>query len=178
MKMKNVKSILLAASLALVLPFTKTFAQSGHHDAEGHEMHQEQAASPEFKDKKLETAYQHYLHLKTALVASDANEAKKGAEMLATSLKEVSNATEAQKVASKIAQTTSLDKQREAFITLSESMGDLVKGALSSGAIYKAYCPMVNNNQGAYWLSESKEIRNPYFGDKMLKCGSVKEELN
>jgi hypothetical protein len=52
-----------------------------------------------------------------------------------------------------------------------------VEGAVSSGAVYKAYCPMANNNQGATWLSDSKEIRNPYFGDKMLKCGSLKEEL-
>jgi len=27
-------------------------------------------------------------------------------------------------------------------------------------------------------LSDAAEIRNPYFGDKMLKCGSVQEKLN
>jgi hypothetical protein len=36
---------------------------------------------------------------------------------------------------------------------------------------------MVNNNQGAFWLSNEKEIKNPYFGDMMLKCGSIKETL-
>jgi Cu(I)/Ag(I) efflux system membrane fusion protein len=30
---------------------------------------------------------------------------------------------------------------------------------------------------GAYWISDSKEIRNPYFGDAMLTCGEVKKEL-
>ena len=33
---------------------------------------------------------------------------------------------------------------------------------------------MALEDQGAYWLSEFKEIKNPYFGDAMLKCGEVK----
>jgi hypothetical protein len=36
---------------------------------------------------------------------------------------------------------------------------------------------MAMNNEGAYWLSTSEKIRNPYFGDQMLTCGSVKDEL-
>jgi hypothetical protein len=36
---------------------------------------------------------------------------------------------------------------------------------------------MALNNSGAYWFNDSKEVRNPYFGDKMVKCGSVKEKL-
>jgi len=39
--------------------------------------------------------------------------------------------------------------------------------------VYKDYCPMAFNNKGAYWLSESKEITNPYFGASMLACGEV-----
>ena len=27
------------------------------------------------------------------------------------------------------------------------------------------------------WISDKKGIRNPYFGDKMMKCGIVKGEL-
>ena len=181
MKNRNVKSIFIAACVAFVLPFTDSFAQSGHHQDtkahEGHNMHEKQADSPTFKDEKIGVAYHHYLHLKSALVASDAGEAKKGAEMLVASFKEIGNTTEAQKEATKIAQASSLEKQRETFVTLSEAMAELVEGAVSSGTVYKAYCPMANNNQGATWLSDSKEIRNPYFGDKMLKCGSLKEEL-
>lgn len=181
MKMKNVKSIFFATCLAFVLPFTGSFAQSGHHqDTKGHETHSshaKQTGGPAFKDEKIGTAYQHYLHVKSALVSADASEAKSGAEMLAASLQEVSNATAAQKAASKIAQTSALEAQRQAFITLSEAMADLVQGAISSGEVYKAYCPMANNNKGAYWLASEKEINNPYFGDKMLKCGSVKETI-
>jgi Cu(I)/Ag(I) efflux system membrane fusion protein len=36
---------------------------------------------------------------------------------------------------------------------------------------------MAFDNKGAYWLSETKEIRNPYFGDKMMTCGEVKKEF-
>ena len=33
---------------------------------------------------------------------------------------------------------------------------------------------MANDDKGGYWLSIEKEIKNPYFGSKMLKCGEVK----
>ncbi|WP_420601742.1 hypothetical protein [Flagellimonas sp.] len=42
---------------------------------------------------------------------------------------------------------------------------------------YVQQCPMANNNKGAVWLSTENEIRNPYYGDAMLKCGSVLEVL-
>jgi hypothetical protein len=29
----------------------------------------------------------------------------------------------------------------------------------------------------ANWLSDQKEIANPYYGNSMLTCGSVKETL-
>lgn len=176
MKTKNVRSIFLSVCVAMVLPFTSSFAQSDHHqEAREHSTHAEQD-EPEFKDEKIGTAYQHYLHVKEALVSSDASEAQKGAEILVAALKDA-NATRAQKEADRIARTSALEKQREAFITLSEAMTDLVKMSISSGEVYKAYCPMANNNKGAYWLSNNQEIRNPYFGDKMLKCGTVKESL-
>jgi hypothetical protein len=57
-------------------------------------------------------------------------------------------------------------------------MKSLVKASkLSMGSIYVEYCPMANDNEGAYWLSNEKQIKNPYFGDAMLKCGSVKETI-
>ena len=47
-----------------------------------------------------------------------------------------------------------------------------------SRRFYKQYCPMAFDNQGAFWLSNVEEIRNPYFGDEMLTCGSVEEEVS
>ncbi|WP_289029614.1 efflux RND transporter periplasmic adaptor subunit [uncultured Algoriphagus sp.] len=46
---------------------------------------------------------------------------------------------------------------------------------LANRVVYKDYCPMAFGDEGAYWLSEKKEILNPYFGASMLTCGEVKE---
>ncbi|WP_018622766.1 DUF3347 domain-containing protein [Spirosoma luteum] len=39
------------------------------------------------------------------------------------------------------------------------------------------FCPMVRNGRGAYWLSDKKPLRNPYFGEQTLTCGETKEVL-
>jgi len=54
----------------------------------------------------------------------------------------------------------------------------MLKGAVKSGEVYKQYCPMAFDGKGAFWLSSSEEIRNPYYGDKMLKCGRVEETIS
>ena len=36
---------------------------------------------------------------------------------------------------------------------------------------------MAFNNEGGFWFSEEKEIMNPYFGDKMLHCGSIQKTI-
>ena len=43
--------------------------------------------------------------------------------------------------------------------------------------VYVQHCPMAFDNKGADWLSFDSEIRNPYFGDKMMKCGITKDTL-
>jgi hypothetical protein len=67
--------------------------------------------------------------------------------------------------------------QREHFDMLSKDMYDLVKKFAAGEPIYVDYCPMYNDNKGATWLSETKEIKNPYFGKEMDTCGTIKEEL-
>ena len=77
-----------------------------------------------------------------------------------------------------IADTENVDHQRDHFNTLSDNIYAWVKESnVNDQKLYKQYCPMAFNNEGAYWLSAEKEVNNPYFGDKMLHCGSVKEEL-
>jgi len=68
--------------------------------------------------------------------------------------------------------------QREHFEMLSKDMYDLIKAIGSNQTLYKDYCPMYNNGKGANWLSEVKEIKNPYLGKKMPHCGELKEEIN
>jgi len=154
------------------------FAQ---HDHSNHDDKKEmdQKAEPTFKDKNTGMAYGHYIHLKEALVASKTDEAKKAAKKLEASLGMVSKGEKAKTEAAKVSAASTLDAQRKAFTALSNEMATLVKGStLTSGEVYLEYCPMANNNTGAYWLSNQKEIKNPYFGDRMLKCGSVKEIIH
>lgn len=132
-----------------------------------------------FKDASIGKAYEHYLHLKDALAASKSDEAKNAAGELQKSLAGVTNGKMVADEAAKIVATANLDDQRKAFSGVSDMMAMLVKGGkLSMGMIYLEYCPMANGNTGASWLSNEKAIKNPYFGDKMLKCGSVKEMIH
>jgi uncharacterized protein GlcG (DUF336 family) len=134
---------------------------------------------PMFKDKALGTAYGHYIHLKNALVASDFQKAKSASESLVKAIHNVKGSDKVHSEVDKVTQASSLESQRKAFTALSGEMVTLVKGAeISMGELYLEYCPMANGNTGGYWLSNEKEIHNPYFGDKMLMCGSVKETIN
>jgi hypothetical protein len=67
--------------------------------------------------------------------------------------------------------------QREHFEMLSKDMYQLVKTFGAGQTLYYDNCPMYNDGKGGNWLSEAKEISNPYMGKKMATCGSVKEEL-
>ena len=71
-----------------------------------------------------------------------------------------------------------LKLQRENFVYLSEAMIKTVAAfGLENETIYVDYCPMANSNKGAYWLSNIAEIRNPYYGEAMLNCGEIVEQI-
>ncbi|UGU17373.1 DUF3347 domain-containing protein [Sinomicrobium kalidii] len=155
--------------------------ERNHEDHSSHEKktrHKETAGSITFKDDKINNAYGHYIHVKTALVNTDAKEAKNGAGMLIKALAEVENGEKATDFAKKIEAADDVEKQRQAFSGLSGEFAKMVDGQIASGTVYKQYCPMAFDFEGGYWLSSEEEIRNPYFGDKMLDCGEVKERLN
>ncbi len=63
------------------------------------------------------------------------------------------------------------------FVFLSTVMVKSVKALGYNKPLYVDYCPMANKNKGAYWLSQIKEIQNPYLGQKMPHCGEIKKEL-
>ena len=75
------------------------------------------------------------------------------------------------------ANANNIAHQREHFETLSKDLYDMVKVFGTGKTLYQTHCPMYNNNKGANWLSETKEIKNPYLGKKMPTCGTVKEEI-
>ncbi|MGB5928956.1 MAG: DUF3347 domain-containing protein [Cyclobacteriaceae bacterium] len=173
---------MISKTTILVFAFALTsFGAFAQHDHSNHadKMKTADKMEPMFKDKNMGAAYSQYILLKEALVGSQAVEAKNAAKMLEGSLSSVNNGKTAKIEAAKIANTSSLNDQRKAFSSLSNEMTTLVKAStLSMGEVYLEYCPMANESTGAFWLSNQKEIKNPYFGDKMLKCGSVKETIN
>ncbi len=72
----------------------------------------------------------------------------------------------------------SIQKQRENFVYVSEALIKTVAAfGVKGGSLFVDYCPMANSDKGAYWLSATAEIRNPYYGDAMLKCGEIVEQL-
>ncbi len=118
-----------------------------------------------------------YLRLKDALVDSNPTQAKERA----VELLELIDATQMinlQQNAKQIAATEDLENQRVYFDSLSVNLYQKVKETKSNEQIlYKQYCPMAFNNRGAFWLSSSEEIRNPYYGAQMMHCGNTEETI-
>ncbi|MGY6523541.1 MAG: efflux RND transporter periplasmic adaptor subunit [Mongoliitalea sp.] len=145
--------------------------------------------SEEFK-KQLTTFIQRYLPIKDALVQSNAQATQQAVNPAKTSLASVDSKlldgkaleiwnkllTPIRGSLDKIAQSSNVEEQRKQFEILSDNLIDAVEYfGIVENTIYRQYCPMAFKDQGAYWLSSEKEIRNPYFGDMMLTCGEVKE---
>ena len=135
---------------------------------------------------------EHYLHLKNALIADNAKEAASAGKAMVVAMGKVDKSSltgeqktiyadvedDAKEHAEHISENAGdISHQREHFDILSKDIYDLVKVFGSTQTLYKDYCPMYNNNKGAIWLSETKAIKNPYYGKKMLSCGAVKEEI-
>lgn len=131
-----------------------------------------------------------YLSLKNAMVAdNDKATADAGKKLLATfkavdiqsipaaKHKEYMDiADDAQENAEHIGDNAGkIDHQREHFASLSKDVSDLITLFGTSQKLYQDYCPMFNEGKGAIWISEAKAIKNPYYGNKMLTCGSVKK---
>jgi len=79
------------------------------------------------------------------------------------------------KALGEVQKAADIDVARKAFEALSN---ELIAVAVRFGIpetqkLYRIHCPMAFNNKGADWLQADKEIRNPYFGASMLKCGEV-----
>ena len=133
-----------------------------------------------------------YLQIKNALAADNANEAAAGGKAFVAALGRVDKsamtadqqkmfdetADDAKEMAEHIGKSADkIAHQREHFEMLSEDVFDMVKTFKPAQTLYKDYCPMYNNGKGASWISETKDIKNPYLGKKMPTCGEVKEEM-
>jgi Cu(I)/Ag(I) efflux system membrane fusion protein len=76
----------------------------------------------------------------------------------------------------KIKASKDIASARTHFSSLSTQVIKLTETyKLNTAVVYKDYCPMAFDNKGGYWLSETEDIQNPYFGASMLTCGEVKQ---
>ena len=149
------------------------------NSAESKEVYEIAQLDAKFNDSNIETIFKQYLRLEAALINTDAKYAALESAKLQSMIEEldVKADDEIQKSIITMSETDDIEIQRENFETVNGWMEKILEGSLKSGTIYKQYCPMAFNNRGAYWLSTSKDVLNPYFGDKMLKCGRVDSEI-
>ncbi|SDB29348.1 Protein of unknown function [Flavobacteriaceae bacterium MAR_2010_188] len=129
-----------------------------------------------------------YMALKNTLVATDEAEAAKAGNKMVESLKgfDMSGYSEAQQTELKDIITDAVEHaehiaksemshQREHFKTLSKDMMDMVAITGTDATLYQQFCPMYD--KGSAWLSMEKDIKNPYYGSKMMTCGKVEKEI-
>ena len=157
---------------------------------EHYEINKRLEAPKEFQNQ-LKTVYENYIILKDALVEDNSKEATNSAKKLISSIhkinmkllkgeahkhwmtveKEIKSSTIA------ISNTDDIKVQRDHFKHLSSHLTKAIQLFGINEIVYVEFCPMADNNNGAYWLSKEEKVLNPYFGDAMLKCGEVKQVI-
>jgi Cu(I)/Ag(I) efflux system membrane fusion protein len=152
---------------------------------------QKYEVSVEFK-KQLTEVYNQYLLMKDAFVASDAHKVMTTATEVSRAVEKVDMALlkgdahmawmeylEVIKSSAKsISKLMDIEKQRGEFAKFNIAFYKSLKSfGLNKVTAYYQYCPMAEKDKGAYWFSDTEEIKNPYFGDAMLGCGENRETI-
>lgn len=175
------------------------FAACGGADKKTAEIKQDEPLaqsknSPGFNEK-FNNLLSDYYRLKDAFAASDDATAAAQAKALTASanslnLNEVKADSSIIEMAKQYAGSISaeakalaaepnLEAKRKSFQMISDNMYDLVRTVhFDKETVYHQFCPMAFDDAGAYWLSATAEIKNPYFGKKMLSCGEVKDSID
>ncbi|MFV8368365.1 DUF3347 domain-containing protein [Flavobacterium sp. LB2R40] len=133
-----------------------------------------------------------YLRLKNALVKDDSKGAATAGKVLYTAINNLNTSSIEPKLKAQYLDITKdakqhtqhigdnagkIDQQRVHFALLSKEMVNLIKTFGTKQKLYQDYCPMYNEGKDGYWISETKEIKNPYFGAEMLSCGRVIQDV-
>jgi hypothetical protein len=205
MKMKNIFLSAIAMAFVLVSCNKKnkeeatTNTSMMEHDSsmvmsDGSMMdkNSEKATSAMSSNTSIDVIVANYLKLKNALANDNSKEAANSGNDLLASIGKVdmnSISKEQMKTYMDIADDLKenaehigenagkLDHQREHFVLVSKDINDLIATFGTNQKLYQDYCPMADEGKGAIWISETKEIKNPYLGAKMPTCGSIKKEF-
>jgi uncharacterized protein DUF3347 len=194
------RPLIILISLLVILAGLYLIFWNGNKKPGSEEPHQQpiaQGANTGAFNESFDRLLTAYYAVKDALFASDTAKANKAAADLiyaADSLKinEINgDSTGTLKgLASDYAGTLSgsgkgllgeqtIDAKRKEFEMMTEAMWNLSRSVKYGGRkIYYQYCPMAFDNKGAYWMSNERGIKNPYFGDKMPDCGSLEDSLD
>jgi Cu(I)/Ag(I) efflux system membrane fusion protein len=148
---------------------------------------------PDEYRQQLWEVVQKYTLLHEALASDDKNSAIKAADNVLQALNTVemslltgnahnvwmANSTNMKEALETIKQAKAIEPMREGFEKLSIELITIVEqfGVHTDKTLYKIHCPMSFNNKGADWLQTDKDIRNPYLGAAMPKCGQVTEVI-
>jgi membrane fusion protein, copper/silver efflux system len=144
-----------------------------------------------FKNQ-IKQVYFDYLPVKDAMIASAPAVANTKSEILLKAIAKVDmsqakgeahmewmkDLNVLQTIAEMVKNEKNLENQRNLLSPLSDQLYHTLKKYQVETNGYRQFCPMAMNNKGAFWLSDSDKVLNPYFGDAMLTCGNVEEELN
>jgi len=144
--------------------------------------------NPKFTEQ-LTDVYEAYLNMKNAFVETDAEKVRTEAKDVKAALENVNmglldhdphvawmdQLETLNSTIKTISNSSDIEEQRKAFTNFNLAFYKSVKLFGLNKKTYFQYCPMANNDQGAYWFSEIEEIRNPYFGDMMMACGENRE---
>ncbi|MEG3657706.1 efflux RND transporter periplasmic adaptor subunit [Arenibacter palladensis] len=132
----------------------------------------------------FKAAMEHYINMKDAFVESNSEQVSAFAKSTSQKLKSITqdglgkmekaHLTKSIEMLDAIGDNPDLENQRSHFVILNENFVPLAKNTEGlSEKLYIQKCPMADNNKGAFWLSNQKEIRNPYYGEQMMSCGSI-----
>ena len=137
----------------------------------------------------MTTLLRNYLNIKNALIDGNSDKAASSSaamyqalkgfdkSLLTAGQKKVYDAIESDlKEHAEHISKSKIAQQRDHFAMMSKDMYAMAKAFGAGMTLYHDHCPMFKD--GSMWLSESKDIRNPYYGEKMITCGSVEEMFN
>ena len=160
-------------------------------DHSNHTNHQDMIATVTSKSNELQSVFDNYFLVKDALIQSDASATAIVAKELVSAISNVKMDKLEMEVhmvwmkvlnqmktdATQMANSKDIKKQRNHFVTLSKEMYSLMKVVKYDKTVYYQHCPMANDGKGANWLSKENEIKNPYYGSRMLTCGKTVETI-
>ncbi len=196
--MKSLFYVMLFISTTAFIACNDNGNSHNDHDHDGHEHGTSNEDIPVVKaEMETDSMFQEhidviahfYTHIQTALANDDAEEVSIRAKQLVNHIHEYDTITFNEKeqevyekyeakiieLSKAIQNTEDIEIQRNHFEGMSDVMYELVKTVGTTEPLYKSYCPMAFDGEGAMWLSETEEIANPYFGSSMYSCGSVQE---